>query len=156
MKISDRRRMAVGLAGLLAVAAGSGPAAVFDGLFDSGRVTESFEKLAESETLGPEENFKVVELGRNEGTSHHIVWIRERERPHRHDRHDLVAVIVRGHGRMLLGEDEREVGEGSILFVPRGTVHAFRNLSGETAVAYAVYTPAFDGKDRVEVEERPR
>jgi mannose-6-phosphate isomerase-like protein (cupin superfamily) len=28
---------------------------------------------------------------------------------------------------MRLGVDERPVGEGSILYVPRGAVHAFRN-----------------------------
>jgi mannose-6-phosphate isomerase-like protein (cupin superfamily) len=49
---------------------------------------------------------------------------------------------------MRLGADERPVGEGSILYVPRGTVHAFRNATAEPALAYAVYAPAFDGKDR--------
>ena len=31
------------------------------------------------------------------------------------------------------------------------TVHAFANRSGEPSVAYVVYSPPFDGKDRVEV-----
>jgi mannose-6-phosphate isomerase-like protein (cupin superfamily) len=44
--------------------------------------------------------------------------------------------------------EERAVGQGSILYVPRATVHAFRNTSDEPAAAYAVYTPAFDGQDR--------
>jgi mannose-6-phosphate isomerase-like protein (cupin superfamily) len=43
------------------------------------------------------------------------------------------------------------VGEGSILYVPRGSVHAFRNQASEPAVAYALYAPAFDGRDRVTV-----
>ena len=54
---------------------------------------------------------------------------------------------------MRLGNEERPVGEGSILYVPRGTVHAFRNAAEQPAVAYAVYAPAFDGQDRVEVSE---
>jgi hypothetical protein len=29
-------------------------------------------------------------------------------------------------------------------------VHAFANQSGAPAVAYVVYTPPFDGKDRVD------
>jgi mannose-6-phosphate isomerase-like protein (cupin superfamily) len=36
--------------------------------------------------------------------------------------------------------------------VPRGATHAFRNESEAPAVAYVVYTPPFDGKDRVAVE----
>jgi mannose-6-phosphate isomerase-like protein (cupin superfamily) len=130
----------------------TGPEAVLDTLFGSDRRTIALRVLAESEGLPPGEDFEAVELGRDAHTSHHLVWIRDREAPHRHDRHDLVVVMLRGHGAMRLGDEERAVGEGSILYVPRGTVHAFRNASAEPAAAYAVYTPAFDGLDRVPVE----
>jgi mannose-6-phosphate isomerase-like protein (cupin superfamily) len=126
--------------------------ALLDAQFPAGRQTVALESLIESETLDADENFHIVEVGRDEGTSHHLVWIRDRERPHRHDRHDLFVVILRGHGGMRLGDEERPVGEGSILYIPRATVHAFRNASGEPAVAYAVYAPAFDGRDRVPAE----
>jgi mannose-6-phosphate isomerase-like protein (cupin superfamily) len=49
---------------------------------------------------------------------------------------------------MRIGDEERPVGEGSILYVPRGTVHAFQNDSEEPAAAYVVYVPTFDGEDR--------
>jgi mannose-6-phosphate isomerase-like protein (cupin superfamily) len=80
------------------------------------------------------------------------VWIVDREVPHRHDTHDLVVVMLRGYGTMRLGGETRPVGPSSILYVPRGTPHAFANESGEPALAYAVYTPAFDGVDRVPVD----
>jgi mannose-6-phosphate isomerase-like protein (cupin superfamily) len=53
---------------------------------------------------------------------------------------------------MRLGETSKRVGQGSVFWVPRGTLHAFRNASGDPAVAYVVYFPPFDGQDRV-VEE---
>jgi mannose-6-phosphate isomerase-like protein (cupin superfamily) len=130
----------------------TGAEAVLDALYGSERRTVALDALAEDDGLAPAEAFKVVELGRDAHTSHHLVWIRDREVPHRHDRHDLVVVMLRGHGAMRLGAEERAVGEGSILYVPRGSVHAFRNASPEPAAAYAVYTPAFDGADRVPVE----
>jgi mannose-6-phosphate isomerase-like protein (cupin superfamily) len=130
----------------------TGPEAVLDTLFGSERRTVALRALEESDPLAPGEDFKVVELGRDAHTSHHLVWIRDREAPHRHERHDLVVVMLRGHGAMRLGDEERAVGEGSILYVPRGTVHAFRNASPEPAAAYAVYSPAFDGADRVPAE----
>ena len=140
----------VWVAGAVAcVGAGGEPPAVVDALLPGGRHTEALERLAASQQLAPGEDFRVVGVGRDSHTSHHLVWIRDREVPHRHDRHDLVVVMLRGHGGMLLGEEERIVGPGSILYVPRGTSHAFRNTSGEPAVAYAIYTPAFDGQDRV-------
>ena len=131
---------------------GTGAEAVLDALYGSERRTVALDALAEDDGLAPDQEFKVTELGRDAHTSHHLVWIRDREAPHRHDRHDLVVVMLRGHGAMRLGAEERAVGEGSILYVPRGTVHAFRNASPEPAAAYAVYTPAFDGRDRVPVE----
>ena len=132
--------------------AGESTPPVLDAFFLDGRRTQSLAALADSETLGPGEAFRLREIGRDAHSSHHIVWIRDREVPHTHERHDLWVVILRGHGTMRLGDEERPVGEGSVLYVPRGTAHAFRNLSGEVAAAYAVYAPAFDGRDRVDVE----
>lgn len=132
--------------------AGGSTPPVFDALFPDGRRTESLTALADSETLGPGDVFRIREIGRDAHSSHHVVWIRDREVPHTHERHDLWVVILRGNGTMRLGGEERPVAEGSVLYVPRGTVHAFRNLSGEVAAAYAVYAPAFDGRDRVDAE----
>ena len=125
------------------------PPAVFDALISGQRTTIGLDELMTRATLPPDESFHVTELGRDEHASHHMVSIRHREVPHRHDHHDLMVVILRGNGSMLQGEQERPIGVGSILYVPRGTTHAFRNDSDEPAIAYAVYTPAFDGKDRI-------
>jgi mannose-6-phosphate isomerase-like protein (cupin superfamily) len=143
------------LLGLGVLPAGAeSPEAVLDALFGGERRTVALQKLAERESLGPDEGFRVVEVARDTHTSHHLVWIRDREVPHRHDRHrhDLVVVMLRGHGTMWLGDEERAVGQGSILYVPRGTPHAFRNASGEPAAAYAVYLPPFDPEDRQPVD----
>lgn len=154
------KRLACGLLAVAAAVAGfwlgssataaDAPPPVLDALFPSGRETVALATLAERMKLAPGEDFRVTLLARDTQTSQHLVAIRGAEVPHRHDHHDLLVVMLRGHGRMRLGADERPVGEGSILYVPRGAVHAFRNDSPEPAVAYAVYIPAFDGRDRVE------
>ena len=131
------------------VVAGDAQPPVLDALFPNGRITLPLAALVERVTLAPGEELRVVELARDASTSQHLVAIRGQEIPHRHDHHDLLVVMLRGHGRMRLGSEERPVGEGSILYVPRGSVHAFRNESPEPAVAYAVYVPAFDGRDRL-------
>jgi mannose-6-phosphate isomerase-like protein (cupin superfamily) len=130
----------------------SAPPAVLDALFPTGRKTEALAALAATEPLPSGQGFRIREIGRDKHSSHHLVWIRDRETPHRHDRHDLFVVMLRGSGAMRLGSEERPVGQGSVLYVPRGTVHAFRNTSGDVAVSYAIYVPPFDGKDRVEVQ----
>jgi mannose-6-phosphate isomerase-like protein (cupin superfamily) len=137
------------LSGPLLAAPGGGSAPTVDALL-GGRVRIPLAELAGRVPLAAGEDFRVALVGRDAGTSHHLVAIRTAEVPHRHDRHDLLVVIVRGHGTMLLGDAARPIGEGSILYVPRGAVHAFTNRSDAPAVAYAVYTPPFDGKDRVD------
>jgi mannose-6-phosphate isomerase-like protein (cupin superfamily) len=150
--VRRRGRAALAAAALALAAPGAGapeaPPAVLDALLPEGRRSEALAALAASQPLPEGEEFRVAEIGRDAHSSHHLVWIRDREQPHRHDRHDLFVVILRGWGGMRLGAEERPVGEGSILYVPRGTPHAFRNASSAVAVAYAVYTPPFDGTDR--------
>ena len=145
---------AVALLALLPAGAGAeAPERVLDALLDGRRVTEPVAQLVERVPLAADEDFKVIGIGGSQGSSHHLVAIRNAEIPHRHLEHDLLVVMLRGHGSMRLGAETRPVGEGSVLFVPRGTAHAFRNAAATPAVAYAVYWPPFDGKDRVPVEE---
>jgi len=139
----------IGLLVSLLLGAEAEPPAVLDALFGEERRNVALEALETRALLGPGENQRVVEIARDAHTSHHVVSIRDRETPHRHDRHDLTLVILEGWGAMRIGDEERRVGQGSIVYVPRGTVHAFRNLSDAPATAYAIYSPAFDGKDRV-------
>ena len=151
---SDGRRILIGAFVILVLSPGVGhgdPAAVLDAVIAGRRMTIERDALIARAELNDDQDFRIVEVGRDDHSSHHVVAIRDREQPHRHDRHDLFVVILRGHGSMLLGDQERPVGLDSILYVPRGTTHAFHNTSGEPAVAYAVYTPAFDGRDRTPV-----
>jgi mannose-6-phosphate isomerase-like protein (cupin superfamily) len=136
---------------IAAAPAGIDSAATIDALLAGARVRIPLAELPQRAALAPGQDFRVVEVGRDAGTSHHLVAIRTAETPHRHDRHDLIVVMERGHGTMRMGDATLPVGERSILYVPRGTVHAFANASIEPALAYVVYTPPFDGTDRVEV-----
>ena len=143
------------LFGLALGVAGAGraePPAVLDAQLGPQRTTLSFDALAARAALAPDQLVRVEEIGRDAHTSHHLVALRKGEEPHRHARHDLLIVMLRGHGSMLQGGEERAVGVGSILYVPRGHVHAFRNASAEPALAYVVYSPPFDGEDRIDVE----
>lgn len=149
------RRAALALAPCLALAAcgpapQTSPAPVLD-LGFAARVEEPLATLAARVPLAPDQDFRVEELGRSEHTSHHVGAIRTGEALHRHERHDQLVVLVRGNGTMRVGEEVRTVEQGSILFLPRGVAHAFTNGGVEPAIAYLVYAPPYDGRDRVEV-----
>ena len=146
--MKQRIRSLWALGAVLTLGCAGGGAPVFAGLFPGGRLAVPLEALAGRAVLDPGEGFRVVEISRDAESSHHIVAIRTGETPHRHDRHDLMVVMLEGHGTWRLGSETRAAGEGSIFYVPRGTVHAFVNESDAPAKAYAVYFPPFDGTDR--------
>jgi mannose-6-phosphate isomerase-like protein (cupin superfamily) len=69
-----------------------------------------------------------------------------RQRLHDHAS-DQVYVITAGRGRMLVGEEEREVGAGDLVYIPSGAVHSIENTSEEVLTyVSAATTPAFDAE----------
>jgi mannose-6-phosphate isomerase-like protein (cupin superfamily) len=136
----------------MVVPATSTQPAMLDALLASDRITRPLAELAAGVPLGASENFKIVEVGRDDHTSQHVVALRGREPLHRHDQHDLLVVVLAGEGKMLIGDSERAIGTQSIVYVPRGTVHSMHNTAPAPLTGYAVFIPPFDGKDRVLVE----
>ena len=148
----------LGLLATLGTASGSRaePAApTADVVLGGARITQELGALAAAASLAPGEDVQVRELGRDGDTSHHLVTLRHRERLHRHDRHAITVLLLKGEGVMHIDGEERPVGEGSLMYVPRGAVHAFINRSGRPAVAYVLYSPPYDGTDRQPVNPAP-
>lgn len=107
----------------------------------------NLDKILADDPLSPGENIKVINLGRSQSASQHIVQIRDREVPHLHKIHDATVTVLRGQGYLILGKNRINLKTGDIVHIPRGAVHYFVNTAGEPTVALAVYSPAFDGKD---------
>ena len=66
--------------------------------------------------------------------------------PHVHVYDDEVFYILEGEAEFVVGDKRETVGEGSLVFIPRGTVHAFKVRSA-TARLLNLYTGA--GFERV-------
>jgi mannose-6-phosphate isomerase-like protein (cupin superfamily) len=100
------------------------------------------------------EILRIVDAGRSDTLSNHIVVIQSHELPHRHNRHDATVVLLQGRGTIVIGKERRQVRPGAVLFIPRGTIHHFTNTARGPSVALVVFAPPFDGKDR-EILYRP-
>ncbi|HKZ46039.1 MAG TPA: cupin domain-containing protein, partial [Thermodesulfobacteriota bacterium] len=98
---------------------------------------------------------KITSLFKNLDSSHFIIQIRDREKPHIHETHDLTVIVKKGKGILHLGKDELPMSKGDIAFIPRGVLHYFVNTSSEPSVAYAIFTPLYDGQDVKLVDEVP-
>ena len=123
--------------------------AALDARMPDGRRHASLMALAEDFEVPPGENIVVRELGRDSHVSHHMVAVRDREAPHRHDHSAMTVVVLKGRGRMMIEGEERPIGAGSIIYVPPATVHAYINAKGGAlAIAYVMFSPPLRAGDR--------
>jgi mannose-6-phosphate isomerase-like protein (cupin superfamily) len=111
------------------------------------------EKVLAENPLGASESIKITTLGQGQGVSHHVVQVRDREKPHMHKMHDGTVVMVRGRGYLMMDNRRIDLSAGDIVYIPRGAVHYFVNTAAEPAVAFVVFSPPFDGKDTVPIEK---
>ncbi len=113
----------------------------------------TLEAWLQEHPLKTDQGMSIEEISRGETASAAIVQIRKVQPLHMHAEHDLTAIVLKGEGLLRVGDRNLELRPGSIVTIPRGTAHSFTNKSQETAVAYAMFNPAFDGKDFVVVPE---
>ena len=110
-------------------------------------------KVLAEDPLGASENIKITTLGQGQGVSHHLVQIRDREKPHIHKIHDGTVVMVKGGGYLMMENRRLDMSAGDIVYIPRGAVHYFVNTASEPTVAFVVFFPPFDSKDTVPAEK---
>ena len=96
---------------------------------------------------------KVTPLAKGEGSSVALIQTLAPVKLHYHETHDETVVVWSGKGKMRLGDETHSVGPGSILFIPRKTLHSFEPTGEEKAVVISSFSPPFDGEDRVFVRE---
>jgi mannose-6-phosphate isomerase-like protein (cupin superfamily) len=60
---------------------------------------------------------------------------------------DEVYLVVRGRGRFRQGEDDHEVGPGTVLFVPAHQPHRFHDIA-EELVLFVAFAPPESGSER--------
>ena len=147
--VRDRLKFIIALCFLLAACA---PLPRFYLQYGNDFKQADLEKMLAENPLAPGENIKVINLGQGPAASHHVVQIRDRETPHLHKAHDATVMMLKGQGFLMLEQRRVDLAAGDVVYIPRGAVHYFTNTAREPTVAFATYTPAFDGKDIVPVK----
>jgi mannose-6-phosphate isomerase-like protein (cupin superfamily) len=96
-------------------------------------------------------NITAVEVGRHGTASVHHFRIAEGVKAHVHRQHDEQVVVLGGEGTAKVGEATHPVAAGTVVVIPRGTVHQL-TVTGEPVEAVSIFSPPFDGEDRHFVE----
>ena|SRR4249919_2907734 len=88
----------------------------------------------------------LLEEGDAPGGEMSITWVDVEpgnEQPQHSHGPQQVYVITRGSGRMKVGEEERDVSAGCMVFIPSNTDHGIVNTGEETLTYVSAATPAF-------------
>jgi quercetin dioxygenase-like cupin family protein len=67
------------------------------------------------------------------------------QRPHSHGP-EQIYVVVRGRGKMKVGDEERVVAAGDLIHIPPDTLHGIENASDEILTYVSAATPTVDWK----------
>ena len=114
--------------------------------------TLDYQQRIAEQPVPANEALSVIELDRTPAASFHLVQIQTREPLHVHRRHDGTAILLEGEGTLILGKDHVKMKPGDVVTVPRNVLHAYINEGNAPSVVYVIFSPPFDGKDRVVVE----
>ena len=72
---------------------------------------------------------------------------------HYHPVAEEIYFITHGTGRMRIGDEEREVGEGDTIAIPPGARHKLWNIGGDTLHLLCCCAPACEHEDTILTEE---
>lgn len=100
--------------------------------------------------LGEGEDLSRREVLRGDGVSAHLVQARGRLRPHFHRGHEETVYLLEGDGVMIIGDRAYPVRAGSLMIIPRGTIHSYE--AKQPTVALSIFNPPFDGEDHYFVD----
>ena len=97
---------------------------------------------------------RVDEVARGGEASVNFWQLREGMPPHLHRSHEEVIVVLEGMVETTVGTRQVTLGPGDSIVVPRDTVHGGRVVGPALARGYSVFSPPFDGTERVPAREQ--
>ena len=63
---------------------------------------------------------------------------------HTHEMEDHIVYVVRGKAKARLGDEQREVGPGDLIAIPKRVPHSFDQVGNEPFVMLVNATPGWD------------
>jgi mannose-6-phosphate isomerase-like protein (cupin superfamily) len=91
---------------------------------------------------------------RNQSLAEATVPVGGRTVAHHHRVTEELYLFTAGHGRMTLGDEEREVAAGDCVVIRPGQVHGLVNTGGEPLVLLCCCAPAYSHEDTVLVTDQ--
>jgi quercetin dioxygenase-like cupin family protein len=108
-------------------------------------------QFAEENPLDPKVGVLTKKVGLGKNASINLTQIAPGHRfgAHYHRARDEINFIVKGEANMTIASQDHLVKAGDLIYIPPGTVHDFAAVGTENFELICVFSPPFDGKDRI-------
>ena len=97
-------------------------------------------------------NIAIRHLYHSEYSSAHLIRLKGNEVPHYYDYHDLTVTAISGKHTLHFADHNVSLEPGDVTFIPKGTLHWAENNNFIASIVFAVFSPAYTGDDRHDVE----
>ena len=81
-----------------------------------------------------------------------IIASGQRSRRHHHEKTEEIYYIISGFGRVIVGDQEFDVGPGHTVFIPMRTQHEVVNTATDDLIFVCADAPVFDPDDVFEAQ----
>ena len=107
------------------------------------------QRILRQAPVAADEDLRAEPLLESEEFSAYLLQFRTGEPRHIHREHDLTFIVHRGRGEVYINDHRRVCRPGDVFHIPRGTPHYCINTGSDPLVVVNLFTPPFDGKDRI-------
>jgi quercetin dioxygenase-like cupin family protein len=115
----------------------------------------AFADVVRSHPIDPATGGAMTPIAQGEFATVNVWQLAARIPAHFHRSHEEIVIVQSGTGEVRVGAQTHTLKAGDVLLVPKNVVHSVRATGEVPFRGVSVFGPAFDGQDRVFVEERP-
>ena len=91
-------------------------------------------------------------LHHSEYSSANLIRLKGNEVPHYYKNHDLTVTAISGKHTLHFADHNVSLEAGDIAIIPKGTIHWAENNDPVASTVFALFSPAYTGDDRHDIE----
>ncbi len=111
-------------------------------------------KLAEDKPIDPKKGFNVTQVALGKNASVYLVQAAPGSilKMHYHNYRDEIVYVTAGQAIFTVSGDNYTAKAGDLMYLPAMMLHRVVAAGNESLQMVSIFTPPFDGKDRIYVE----
>jgi quercetin dioxygenase-like cupin family protein len=114
----------------------------------------AFDEVVRHNPIDPKTGAAMTPVARGEFATVNVWQLTSNIPAHFHRAHEEIVIVRSGTGTVRIGDQTHTLQAGDLLLIPKNTIHSVRATGDRPFRGISVFGPAFDGQDRVFVEEK--